>query len=328
MTKFIVRRFLLMIPTLILVSFVSFVVIQAPPGDYVSSYVATLKERGEVVDMETVAALRSRYGVDQPFLVQYFKWIRNLLRGDLGSSMQWNEPVKKIVLERLPYSLLISLSSLVVVYVLGVLIGMYSATHQYSLADYSFTFIGFIGLAIPEFLFALILLWVIFVNTGEAAIGLFSAEYRTAPWSLAKIVDLLKHLWVPAIIVGTAGTAGLIRTMRANLLDELPKPYVMVAWAKGLPRHKVLYKYPFRIAINPVISTIGWMLPELITGEVLVSLVMGIPTLAPMFLQALLMQDMYLAGSIVFILAVVTVVGTLLSDVLLAWLDPRIREAI
>jgi len=214
------------------------------------------------------------------------------------------------------------------VYVVAIPIGTISATHQYSIRDYLFTFIGFIGIAIPNFLFALVLLWFYFVYTGNVAIGLFSSQFQLAPWSLAKFVDLLKHLWMPAIIVGTAGTCGLIRVMRANLLDELQKPYVMVARAKGLSERKLLYKYPFRIAINPIVSTIGWTLPGLVSGELLVSLVLGLPTIAPLFLASLMSQDMFLAGSIIFILSFLTVIGTLISDILLAWVDPRIKESI
>ncbi len=328
MLTFIIRRLLLMIPTVIIVSIISFVIIQAPPGDYVSAYVAQLEKGGESIDQEAIDALRVRYGVDQPLYVRYFKWVRNILQGDLGMSMQWNQPVSTLIAARLPWSILISSVAFFFVYAIGIPIGMFSATHQYSIRDYVFTFMGFIGLAIPNFLFALVLLWFYFVYTGNAVMGLFSVEFQTAAWSFAKFVDLLKHLWIPGIIVGTAGTAALIRVMRANLLDELQKPYVMVARAKGLSERKVLYKHPFRIAINPVVSTIGWTLPDLVNGELLVSLVLGIPTIAPIFLSSLLMQDMYLAGSIVFILSLLTVIGTLISDVLLAWVDPRIRESI
>ncbi len=328
MLTFIMRRILLMIPTLIAVSVISFVIIQVPLGDYVSDYVAQLEMWGDIVDQEAIEALRARYGVDQPLYVRYFKWIRNLLRGDLGMSMQWNQPVSSLIAKRLPWSILISSVAFFFVYAIGIPIGMLSATHQYSIRDYVFTFMGFIGLAVPNFLFALVLLWFYFVYTGNAVMGLFSMEFQTAAWSFAKFVDLLKHLWMPGIIVGTAGTAALIRVMRANLLDELQKPYVMVARAKGLSERRVLYKHPFRIAINPVVSTIGWTLPKLVNGELLVSLVLGIPTIAPMFLSSLLMQDMYLAGSIVFILSLLTVIGTLISDILLAWVDPRIRESI
>ncbi len=328
MLRFILRRFLLMIPTLIAISIVSFVIIQAPPGDFLTTYVAQLNARGETVDEAQIVALRARYGVDQPIYIQYFKWMRGILRGDLGRSMELNKQVSKIVAERLPWSMTISFAAFVFVYLIGIPIGTLSATHQYSIRDYIFTFIGFVGLAIPNFLFALILLWLYFVFTGNVAIGLFSAQYVMAPWSFAKFVDLLNHLWMPGIVVGTAGTAALIRIMRANLLDELQKPYVMVARSKGLSERRVLYKYPFRIAVNPVVSTIGWTLPALVNGELLVSLVLGIPTLAPIFLNALKSQDMFLAGSIVLILSALTVVGTLLSDILLAWVDPRIRESI
>ena len=328
MIKFIIHRVVLMIPTLMIVSIISFVIIQAPPGDYVTAYVAQLEATGEIIDQERIAALRVRYGVNQPIYVQYFKWLRNIIHGDLGTSMEWGQPVSTLIMERLPWSMLISFVAFVIVYTVGIPIGMLSATHQYSIGDYIFTFLGFIGLAIPNFLFALALLWLFFVHTGNVAMGLFSPQFLVAPWSLAKFVDLLKHLWIPGIIVGTAGTAGLIRVMRASLLDELQKPYVMVARAKGLAERKMLYKYPFRIAINPIISTIGWTLPSLIEGEVLTSIVLSIPTLAPILLNALMSQDMYLAGSIVFILTLLTLIGTLISDILLAWVDPRIRESI
>lgn len=242
--------------------------------------------------------------------------------------MLWDRPVTVLIWDRLPWSFLIAFSSLIFVYLVGIPIGMVSATRQYSVRDYIFTFIGFIGLAVPNFLFALVLLWFVFVHTGEAALGLFSAEYAIAPWSLSRFWDLLQHLWIPAVIVGTAGTAGLIRIMRANLLDELQKPYVMVARAKGLTERRMLYKYPFRLALNPVMSTIGWTLPGLVSGEIFVSLVLGLPTVAPLFLESLFNQDMFLAGSIIMILSTLTVFGTLISDLLLAWSDPRIREAV
>ncbi len=317
-----------MIPTVIIVSVISFIIIQLPPGDFVTSYIGQLRSKGKTISPELVQSLEARYGINQPLYVKYFKWTRNILRGDLGMSMQWNDSVRNLIAERLPWSLLISSVGFFFVYAIGIPIGMLSATRQYSIRDYVFTFMGFIGLAIPNFLFALVLLWIYFVFTGNAALGLFSAEFQRASWSFAKFVDLLKHLWMPGIIVGTAGTASLIRIIRANLLDELQKPYVLVARAKGLSERKVLYKYPFRIAINPVISTIGWTLPDLVNGELLTSLVLGLPTIAPIFLSALLMQDMYLAGSIVFILSLLTLIGTLISDILLAWVDPRIRESV
>lgn len=317
-----------MIPTLVAISIISFVIIQAPPGDFVSYYIDQLETLGERVDESEIAALKERYGLSQPMYVQYFKWMAGLLRGDLGRSLQWNRPVAKLIAERLPWSITISFAAFVLVYLIGIPFGTIAATRQHTVADYAVTVIGFVGLAIPNFLFALILLWLIFVHTGNVAVGLFSPEFERAPWSIAKLLDLLQHLWVPAIIVGTAGTAGLIRVMRANLLDELHKPYVMVARAKGLSEQRVLYKYPFRVAINPVVSTIGWTLPQMVNGELLTSLVLNLPTLAPIFLGALLSEDMFLAGSIVFILSTLTVFGTLLSDILLGWVDPRIRESI
>ncbi len=328
MLRFILRRFMWMIPTLIAISIISFVIIQAPPGDFLSIYVSQLTARGEQVDQATIVALRVRYGLDQPIYIQYFKWMWNILHGDLGRSLEWNRPVIKLIAERLPWSLTISFTAFIFVYLVGIPIGTLSATHQYSIRDYIFTLLGFIGLAIPNFLLALILLWVYFVYTGNVAVGLFSPQFLMAPWSFARFLDLLKHLWMPSIVVGTAGTAGLIRVMRANLLDELQKPYVMVARSKGLSETKVLYKYPFRIAINPVISTIGWTLPALVSGELLVSLVLNIPTIAPLFFSSLMHQDMFLASSIVFILSTLTVIGTLISDILLAWVDPRIKESI
>ena len=317
-----------MIPTVIAITVLSFIIIQAPPGDYLDAYVAQLRALDQIIDDAEVESLRIRYGLGQPMYVQYFKWIGGLLRGDLGRSMQWNQPVSRVLAERLPWSVLISLVSLLFVYAVAIPIGTTSATHQYSIRDYVFTFFGFIGIAIPNFLFALILLYLYFVYTGDVVLGLFSPQFQFAPWSLAKFLDMLQHLWMPAVIIGTAGTCGLIRVMRANLLDELQKPYVLVARAKGLTKRRVLYKYPFRIAINPVVSTIGWVLPALVSGEVFVSLVLGLPTIGPVLFQSLLSQDMLLAGSIVFILSVLTVIGTLISDILLAWLDPRIKESI
>ena len=326
MARFIFQRLLLMLPTVVAISMLSFMVIQLPPGDIVSAMVGALEQTGQVPAEAEIQVLRERYGLDQPVHVQYLRWMRGLLTGDLGRSFLWNKPVATLVKERIPWSIVIALVSLILVYSIAIPIGTFSATHQYSIRDYVFTTIGFIGLAIPNFLFALVLLWVYFVSTGNVAIGLFSREYVMAPWSLAKLWDLLKHIWMPALIIGTAGTAGIIRIVRANLLEELHKPYVIVARAKGLSERKVMYKYPFRIAMNPVVSTVGWTLPQLINGELLVSVVLGLPTIAPVFLNALLQEDLYLAGSIIFILSVLTVLGTLISDLLLGWLDPRIRQ--
>ena len=328
MLIFIVRRILLMIPTLLAVSVIAYAIIEAPPGDYMDAYVDRLVQQQQAIDPSEVAALRVRYGLDDPAYVRYFRWLDNMLHGDLGRSLEWNQPVSRLIMQRLALSVTISLISLVLAYSIAIPIGLYSATHQYSIGDYVFTLVGLIGLAVPNFLLALILLWYYYLATGNVAVGLFSDEYVVAPWSLAKFVDLLKHVWLPALIVGLAGTAGLIRIVRANMLDELGRPYVMVARSKGLPENKVLIKYPFRIAINPVVSTIGWTLPALVSGELLVSLVLGLPTIAPLFVGALMSQDMFLAGSIVMFLSVLTLIGTLVSDILLAWLDPRIRGSI
>ena len=322
------RRVVLALPTLLFISIVSFAIIQLPPGDFVTTRVSQWIAQGESVDAETETMLRARYGVDQPVSLQYLKWLRNLIRGDLGVSWAWAKPVGALVAERLPWSLLVSCISLVFVYLVAIPIGVLSATRQYTLSDYAFTFVGFVGLAIPNFLFALIFLWLFFLATGNSAIGLFSREYLSAPWSVGRVLDLLKHLIIPVIIVGTAGTASLIRVMRANLLDELKKQYVIVARAKGLAEGRLLFRYPVRMAINPIVSTVGWTLPALVNGELLTSIVLGLPTLAPVLLQSLLTEDLYLAGSIIFILSILTVVGTLLSDLLLVWADPRIRDAV
>lgn len=328
MIVLIFRRVVLALPTLLFISIVSFAIIQLPPGDFVTTRVSQWIAQGESVDAETETMLRARYGVDQPVALQYLKWLRNLIRGDLGVSWAWAKPVGALVAERLPWSLLVSCISLVFVYLVAIPIGVLSATRQYTLSDYAFTFVGFVGLAIPNFLFALIFLWLFFLATGNSAIGLFSREYLSAPWSVGRVLDLLKHLIIPVIIVGTAGTASLIRVMRANLLDELKKQYVIVARAKGLAEGRLLFRYPVRMAINPIVSTVGWTLPALVNGELLTSIVLGLPTLAPVLLQSLLTEDLYLAGSIIFILSILTVVGTLLSDLLLVWADPRIRDAV
>lgn len=325
MWPYIGRRLLYMIPTLIVISIISFVLIQLPPGDFLSSYIATLAASGDHVDAALEAALRKRYGLDQPLYVQYFKWISGMLRGDFGYSFEWNRPVSELIGERLALTMVVSVSSLLFAWVVALPIGVLSAVRQYSLLDYFFTFIGFIGLAIPNFMLALILMYTANRYFGVSVGGLFSAEYADAPWSVGKILDLLKHLWIPIVIVGTAGTAGLIRITRANLLDELRKPYVETARAKGVKEWRLVLKYPVRIALNPFISTVGFIFPQIVAGEVVTSVVLSLPTTGPLLLRALLSQDMYLAGSFVFLLATLTVIGVLVSDILLAWLDPRIR---
>ncbi len=321
----ILRRLLWMIPTLVVISIISFAIIQLPPGDYLTSYIAALGETGETVDAAEVEALRARYNLDEPFYIQYVKWVAGLLRGDLGMSFEWNRPVKQLIGERILLTIIISIVTLLFTWVIAVPIGIYSAVKQYSWTDYTFTFLGFIGLATPSFLLALIFMYIGYSVFGVSAGGLFSPEYQNAAWSMGKFVDLLLHLWLPVIIVGMAGTAGLIRVMRANLLDELRKQYVLTARAKGVPRLKLLLKYPVRVALNPLISTIGWVLPGIVSGSIITAVVLGLPTTGPLLLRSLMNQDMYLAGSMIMILSSLTVIGTLISDLLLLWLDPRIR---
>ncbi|ABQ47688.1 MULTISPECIES: ABC transporter permease [Thermotoga] len=325
MLGYILRRLVQMLVTLFVISVISFVIIQLPPGDYLTSYIASLAATGETVDQATIEALRKQYGLDLPIYVQYFKWLWGILHGDFGYSFSWNRPVSELLWGRLGLSVLVSTVAVIFSWVSGFLIGMYSATHQYSIGDYLATFLGYIGLATPNFLLALVLLWLVYSTTGVNLGGLFSPQYLDAPWSFAKFVDMLKHLWLPMIVVGTAGMAGLIRTLRANLLDELHKPYVEAALSKGLPENKVFWKYPLRIAMIPFISTVGWSLPGIFSGETITAIVLNLPTVGPLLLGALQSQDMYLAGSLVMFLSFFTVIGTLISDILLAWVDPRIR---
>lgn len=325
MLQLVMRRILWMVPTLLLVSVMSFVIIQLPPGDYLTTYIAALEETGETVNREQVAALRARYNLDQPYHIQYLRWMGGLLRGDLGMSFEWNKPVAELIGEQLLLTVVLSLTTLVFTWLVAIPIGIFSAVRQYSRWDYLFTFLGFVGLATPDFLLALILMFIGYRMFGVSAGGLFSPAYQEAPWSLGKIGDLLLHLWIPVIIVGMAGTASLIRVMRANLLDELRKPYVVTARAKGVAPVKLLIKYPVRVAVNPLASTIGWLLPSIVSGSVIVAVVLGLPTTGPLLLRALMSQDMYLAGSMVMLLSFLTVVGSLISDLLLLWLDPRIR---
>jgi len=325
MLGFIIRRLLLFIPLLFIVSIVSFVIIQLPPGDFLTSYIMQLRATGTDVSQETIQSLVKLYGLDQPIYVQYVTWIKNIiLRGDFGRSFQWNKPVKEVIGERIALTVVISLLTICFTWIIAIPIGIYSAIHQYTLFDYFFTFVGFIGISVPGFLLALIILYVAHTY-GYNITGLFSQEFIESPWSIPKIIDMLKHIWVPIVIIGLSGTAGLIRVMRATLLDELRKQYVITARAKGVPERKLLFKYPVRLAINPLISTIGWMLPSIISGETLVSIVLNLQTTGPVLLRATMLQDMYLAGSFVLILSALTLTGTLISDILLAWVDPRIR---
>ncbi len=326
MLNFIGYRVLQLIPLLIAISIIVFFIIQLPPGDFLTSYIQQLELSGTDVAQSAIISLKQQYGLDQPLYMQYFIWLKNIiLHGDLGRSFQWNQPVTQVIGERLALTMAISISTLIFVWIVAIPIGIYSATHQYSFLDYLFTFIGFIGLAVPGFLIALILVYVVFVNTGVSITGLFSPEFQSAPWSWDKFMNMLPRIWLPIVVIGMAGTAGLIRLTRGLLLDELQKQYVITARAKGVGEKKLLFKYPVRMAINPLISTIGWTLPGIISGEAIVSIVLNLPTTGPILLKALMFQDMYLAGSFILILSVLTVIGTLLSDILLVMIDPRIK---
>jgi peptide/nickel transport system permease protein len=322
---YIIRRILIMIPTLIAISIISFVIIQLPPGDFLTTYVSQLSASGETVDQAELESLKTRFGLDQPMYMQYFKWAWNFLHGDFGHSYEWNKPVSELIGERLSLTIIISTCTLLFTWAVSVPIGIYSAVRQYSWLDYALTVFGFIGLATPNFLLALVLLWVSYAYLGLSIGGLFSPDYAEAPWSIAKFLDLLKHLWVPVVIVGLAHTAKFIRIIRGNLLDELRKPYVVTARAKGLSEIRLILKYPVRVAINPLVSTIGWTIPELVSGIAITAVVLNLPTTGPLLLSALMSQDMQLAGTFIMFLSSLTVVGTLISDILLAWVDPRIR---
>ena len=326
MVKYIVRRVFFMIPTLFVISVVSFILIQLPPGDFLTTYVATLRQQGEDIDARAIEALREQYGLGQPIYVQYWKWISGILtEGDFGLSFEWRRPVADLIWERLGLTVFISFLTILVTWLIAIPTAVYVATHQYSFLDYLMSFISFVGLGTPGFLVALVYLWFMLEVFGVNAAGLFSPEFINAPWSWDKIVNMLGRLWVPVLILSLDNTAGIIRTVRANLLDELNRPYVETARAKGLKERTLIWKYPVRVALNPFFSTVGWTLAALISGETLVAVVLNIPTSGPLLLRALQSQDMYLAGAFVLLLSALTVIGTLLSDILLAWADPRIR---
>lgn len=326
MAQYILKRILYMIPTLFAISAVSFIIISLPPGDFVDSIVAQARYEGEYITEEEAAGMRKVYGLDKPLAEQYINWISDIiLRGDFGTSFSWSLPVSTLIWERLSLTLVLSLSSLLFIWVVAIPIGVYSAVRQYSIGDYLFTFLGFIGLAIPNFLLALVLMYVSFRYFGQSVGGLFSPEYLDAPWSFEKFLDMLSHLWVPMIVLGTAGTAGLIRTMRANFLDELHRPYVTTARTKGLPEIWLLIKYPLRHALNPFVSSLNTVFVNLVSGATIVAIVLSLQTTGPLLFDALRNQDMFLAGSAIMMLSIMAVFGTLISDILLAWLDPRIR---
>lgn len=314
-----------MIPTLFAISIITFVIIQLPPGDYLSTYIAELQSQGENVDIAKIEALRAQYGLDKSMVEQYCFWVLGLLQGDLGFSFEYQLPVSEVVGDRLLLTLILNFTTIIFIWLVSFPIGIYSATHQYSWGDYGLTFIGFIGLATPNFLLALILLYFANVWFGTSIGGLMDPIYIDQPWSTAKFLSILEHLWVPVVVIGTSGTASMIRRLRANMLDELQKQYVITAKAKGLNPLKALIKYPLRTSLNPFIADIGNMLPQIISGSAIVSMVLSLPTTGPMLISALQSQDMYLAGSFLIFLALLTVVGMFLSDLALAWLDPRIR---
>jgi peptide/nickel transport system permease protein len=325
MFRYILHRLLLMIPTLLAISIIVFIIIQLPPGDYLESEIAELQSQGESVDEEKIAFLRQHYGLDKPLHEQYLHWLFGMLQGDFGYSFEYNLPVNDVVGDRLFLTVIVSMVTILFTWAVAFPIGIYSATHQYSWGDYGLTFLGFIGVATPNFLLALVMLYLANVWFGTSIGGLMDPEFIDQPWSWAKFMSVLEHMWIPVVVIGTSGTAGMIRRLRANLLDELQKQYVTTGRAKGLPPGKLLRKYPLRMALNFFISDIGSLLPSVISGAEVVAVVMSLPTTGPMLLSALQSQDMYLAGSFLMFLATLTVIGVLVSDIALAILDPRIR---
>ncbi len=323
--RFILQRLLLLPILLLLFSIIVFWLVQAPPGDFLTSYVANLASSGSSISAEQVEALKRQFGLDQPGYIQYLRWMESLAKGDLGLSLEYQRPNTELIGERLILTIALALFAFAITWIVAIPAGVYSATHQNSWLDYFFTVLNYVGVAIPNFMLALILMWIAFAYFGLSVTGLFSPEYIQAPWSWERVVDLVQHIWLPAIVLGVAGTARLTRVMRANLLDELNKPYVVSARAKGLSEWKLVWKYPVRLAINPLVSTIGWYLPQLFSGSLIVATVMNLPNIGPLLLRALTQQDMYLAGSILLIYCFLTIIGTLISDILLALVDPRIR---
>ena len=326
MLTFVLHRLLILVPFLFLVSIISFIVIQLPAGNYVDTYVNVLKMQGGTVSEAQIESIEAMYGLDRSLPVQYGMWITNIvLRGNFGNSFRYNRPVADILSERVPRTMSISLVAILLTWLTAVPLGILSAVRRYSFWDHLFTFISLIGLAVPGFLLALILMYAVYAKTGWMISGLFSPEFRAVPWSFAKFSDMLKNIWLPLLVLAITGVAGIIRVLRASLLDELNKQYVTTARAKGLSEWQLIMQYPMRIALNPLISTVGWMLPAVVGGEIVVSKVLNLPTTGPVLLEATIAQDMYLAGGIVLILSVLTVIGTFVSDVLLALNDPRIR---
>jgi peptide/nickel transport system permease protein len=325
MTRYILQRLVLLPVLLFVFSVAVFAIVQAPPGDFLTAYTATLASSGTSISTEHLEALRRDYGLDQPVYVQYWRWMANVLQGNLGLSLEYQRPNSELIGERLVLTVVLALFAFVFTWLVAIPVGIYSATHQRSVLDYAVTVLNYVGVATPNFMLALVLMWGAFAYLGIGITGLFSPEFVEAPWSVARVLDLLAHIWLPAVVLGVAGTARLTRVMRANLLDELNRPYVVTARAKGLSEWRLVLRYPVRLALNPLVSTIGWYLPALFSGSLIVATVMNLPNIGPLLLRALINQDMYLAGSILLIYCFLTIVGTLLSDVLLVWLDPRIR---
>lgn len=325
MKNYVFQRLIYMIFLLWLVSIVTFVVIQLPPGDYLSTYISRLEQAGQDLSDEEVENLRRQYGLDLPLFLRYFKWFGQVLQGNFGLSFDWQKPVRDIIGERLALTFTIAILSAVFTYAVAIPIGIYSATHQYSLGDYVFSFIGFFGLAIPNFMLALVMLYIAWKGYGLNLTGLFSPEYLQAPWDMAKVGDLLLHLPIPVIVVGTSGTAGMIRVLRGTLLDELNKQYVITARSKGVGEVKLLFKYPVRVALNPIVSGLAWLFPSLISSGTITAWVLGLPTAGPMMVRALITQDTYLSATLLMFVTILTVIGTTVSDILLVVVDPRIR---
>jgi peptide/nickel transport system permease protein len=326
MLKYFIKRLAGCLVMIAILSFVTFVIIDLPEGDFLSTYIANMMASGRTVDQSEIDQLVIMYGLDQPLLAKYTNWIRGIItRGDFGTSFSWNRPVRDILRERMPLTIFLVLITLLFQWLVSVPIAIYSATHQYNPLDYIFNVFGFIGLSIPSFLLGLVVVYALYKLFNFPVTGLFSSGYDTAPWSMGKFLNLLSHIWLPVIILGAQGTASLIRTIRGNLIDELPKQYVTTARAKGLEEKKLLFRYPIRVAINPSVSTIGWALPAIFSNEIITATVLNLESVGPVFLQSIKSQDMYLAGSVLLVLCTVTILGTVLSDILLAALDPRIR---
>ena len=326
MLQYILKRILLMIPTILVISFVAFIIIDLPPSDYAETYVATLAANGNVTSQETLDQLRNLYGLGEPAPERYVKWMWGIVtRGDFGVAFQYNQPVSSMIWDRIWLTMAITLGGLLISWLIAFPVGIYSAVRQYSMGDYLATFLAFVAISVPSFLLALVIMYIRFKYFDITMSGLFSSEMEKAPWSLSKVADFFEHAWLPIIVLGIGAIGGLIRTLRANLLDEMRKPYIITARAKGLPEWKVVTKYPLRLALNPFISGVGFTLPQLVNGSIIISVVMNLPLVGSMLLSALTSQDMYLAGSLILITSVLTIIGVFLSDLLLAWVDPRIR---